>query len=83
MFIHVPKEKRTKLDPSKKKGIFVGYSDQQKSYRVYILVFLQIEINKDVIFDEDVAFNKSRKNHVDEDQEEEHEAPRMPVRNVE
>ena len=27
VFIHVPKEKRTKLDPSRKKGIFVGYSD--------------------------------------------------------
>ena len=26
MYIHIPKEKRTKLDPSVKKGIFVGYS---------------------------------------------------------
>ena len=25
--IHIPKEKRTKLDPSGKKGIFVGYSE--------------------------------------------------------
>ena len=25
MYIHIPKEKRTKLDPSGKKGIFVGY----------------------------------------------------------
>jgi transposase InsO family protein len=25
VFVHVPKEKRTKLDPSGKKGIFVGY----------------------------------------------------------
>ena len=27
VYIHVPKEKRTKLDPSGKKGIFVGCSD--------------------------------------------------------
>ena len=27
VYIHIPKEKRTKLDPSKKKGIFVGYSE--------------------------------------------------------
>ena len=27
IFVHVPKEKRTKLDPSGKNGIFVGYSD--------------------------------------------------------
>jgi transposase InsO family protein len=26
VYIHVPKEKRTKLEPSGKKGIFVGYS---------------------------------------------------------
>ena len=26
VYIHIPKEKRTKLDPSWKKGIFVGYS---------------------------------------------------------
>ena len=24
VYIHIPKEKRTKLDPSRKKGIFVG-----------------------------------------------------------
>ena len=25
VYVHIPKEKRTKLDPSRKKGIFVGY----------------------------------------------------------
>ena len=25
VYVHIPKEKRTKLDPSGKKGIFVGY----------------------------------------------------------
>ena len=24
MYIHIPKEKRTKLDPSRRKGIFIG-----------------------------------------------------------
>ena len=27
VYIHIPKEKRTKLDPSRRKGIFVGYND--------------------------------------------------------
>jgi transposase InsO family protein len=27
VFVHVPKQKKTKLDPSRKNGIFVGYSD--------------------------------------------------------
>ena len=70
MFIHVPKEKRTKLDPSGKKGIFVGYNDQSKSYRVYIPGHRQIEISRDVIFDEDATFSNSINNHTDEYQEE-------------
>ena len=30
IYIHIPKEKRTKLDPSGKKGIFVGYSKARR-----------------------------------------------------
>jgi hypothetical protein len=36
MYIHVPKEKRTKLEPSGKKGTFVGYNETSKAYRIYI-----------------------------------------------
>ena len=32
VYIHIPKGKRTKLDPSIKKGIFVGYNDTSKVY---------------------------------------------------
>jgi hypothetical protein len=35
-FIHVPKEKRIELEPSRKKGTFVGYSETLKAYRIYI-----------------------------------------------
>ena len=35
VYIHIPKEKRTKLDPSGNKGIFVGYSESLKAYRIY------------------------------------------------
>ena len=28
VYLHVLKEKRSKLDPSRKKGIFVGYNEQ-------------------------------------------------------
>jgi len=37
VYIYVPVEKRTKLDPSSMKGLFVGYSYNSKAYRVYIL----------------------------------------------
>ena len=36
VYIHIAKEKRSKLDPSGKKGLFVGYSEQSKAYRIYI-----------------------------------------------
>ena len=52
MYIHIPKEKRTKLDPSGKKGIFVGYSESLKAYRIYFPGFKKIEISRNVIFDE-------------------------------
>ena len=76
VYLHVPKEKISKLDPLGKKGIFVGYNEQSKAYRIYIPGFLQIEISRDVTFDEDAAFTKSKKIFADEDHEEEEEAPR-------
>ena len=36
VYIHVPKEKRLKLEPSGKKGTFVGYSESSKAYRIYV-----------------------------------------------
>ena len=45
VYIHIPKEKRTKLDPSRKKGIFVGYCEVSKAFRIYIPGFHHMEIN--------------------------------------
>jgi hypothetical protein len=36
-YIHVPKEKRTKLEPSGRKGVFVGYNKTSKAYRIYVI----------------------------------------------
>ena len=36
VYIHVPKEKRTKLDPLGSKGTFLGYIDSLKEYQIYI-----------------------------------------------
>jgi hypothetical protein len=33
---HVPKEKRSKLDPSGRKDTFMGYSESSKTYQIYI-----------------------------------------------
>jgi hypothetical protein len=75
--IHVIKDERSKLDPLGKKGIFVGYSETSKAYKVYTPGYRQMEINKDVTFDEDVAFSRSRQHHTDEIHDEEPEAPRV------
>lgn len=37
IYVHNPIEKRTKLDHSLERGVFVGYSEVSKTYRVYIL----------------------------------------------
>ena len=48
VYIHIPKEKNTKLDPSGKKGIFEGYSESSKAYRIYFPGFKKIDIIRDV-----------------------------------
>jgi hypothetical protein len=47
IYSHIPKDKRNKLEPSRKKGIFVGYSDSSKAYRIYILEQHKIEFRTD------------------------------------
>ena len=71
VYIHVPKERRTKLEPSGKKGIFIGYSETSKGYRIYIPGQRTIEVSRDVIFEEDTAFKISNNDECisEEDQE--------------
>ena len=35
-YSHVPSEKRTKLEPTAEKGIFVGYDETAKAFRIYL-----------------------------------------------
>ena len=56
----MPKEKRSKLKPFGKKGIFVGYSETSKAYQIYVLGQKFIEVSRDVTFHEEVAFRRSR-----------------------
>jgi hypothetical protein len=46
------------LDPSGKKGIFLGYCEVFKAFRIYIPGYHHIEINRDVTFDEDETLKK-------------------------
>ena len=59
VYIHIPKEKRTKLEPSGKRGIFIRYCENSKGYRIYIPGQRSVEISRDVIFEEDSALKLS------------------------
>jgi hypothetical protein len=60
VYIHAPNEKRTNMEPSSKKGVFVGYSENSKAYRIYVPGERQIEVSRDVTFHEEAAFKKSK-----------------------
>jgi len=49
-FVHVPKQLRKKLDPTSRKGVFVGYESDSKAYKV--LVDGKVVVSRDVRFDE-------------------------------
>jgi hypothetical protein len=76
VFIHITKEKRNKLEPSEKKGIFVGYYEVSKAFKIYIPGHCHIEISMDVTFDEQATLKKSRRFQLEEVYEEEPVNPR-------
>jgi transposase InsO family protein len=51
-FVHVPDEKRRKLDPKSEKMIFVGYSLEQKGYKCFNPITQKSRVSRDVVFDE-------------------------------
>ena len=70
VYVHIPTEKRTKLDPFGKKGIFVGYYEVAKAFKIYISGFHYININRDVTFNEETILKKSRRFQLEEVHEE-------------
>ena len=78
----MPKEKTTKLEPLGKKGTFVGYSESSKAYKIYIPGSTQIEVSRDVTFEEEMAVRKGRGLDMEIDDEEmERRSPSPPVQN--
>jgi hypothetical protein len=68
VYSHIPKDKMNKLEPSGKKGIFVGYSDSSKAYRIYIPEQHNIKFSRDVTFNERMAFRKSIEEIIEEEE---------------
>jgi hypothetical protein len=64
------------LEPSNKKGLFVGYSETSKVYRDYILEHKKTIVSRDVKFEEDISsWNSHEPTLVAEDEEQ--EAPKV------
>ena len=79
--VHVPDERRSKLDDKSEKFIFIGYDNYSKGYKMYNPNNGRTIISRDVVFDEESTWNW--KTH-DEDysflpyfEEEKEEQPRM------
>ena len=70
VYIHVPKKKRMKLEPSGKKGTFVGYNESSKAYIIYISGSRQVEVSRDVTFEREIVVRKGIGSYMDIDEEE-------------
>ena len=55
----------------------MGYSEISKAYRICFPGFKNIDISRDVTFDEETTYNKSRKRLAEEPEEAKAEAPRI------
>ncbi len=51
-FVHIPDEKRRKLDEKAVKCILVGYCETSKAYRMWNPTTRKLIISRDVAFDE-------------------------------
>lgn len=53
-YVHVPKEKRQKLDSKSKKCIFIGYPDNQRGYKIWDNNEGKMIVSRDVFFNENL-----------------------------
>lgn len=51
--VHIPDERRAKLEDKSEKFIFVGYDPNSKGYKLYIPNNKKIVVSRDVVFDEE------------------------------
>jgi hypothetical protein len=72
------RKKRMKLDLSVRKGTFVGYRELSKAYQIYIPGQRQIKVCRDVFFEKEVAFRRSRGSHMKIDNETQEEMVSSP-----
>jgi hypothetical protein len=55
-YVHIPDEKRKKLDSKSEKCILIGYSQEQKSYKCFNPMTREVRVSRDVVFDESASW---------------------------
>ena len=55
--MHVPDNKRVKLDANSLKCILLGVSEESKAYSLFDPISNKIIISRDVVFEEDLQWN--------------------------
>ena len=56
-YVHIPEQRRTKLDNRSIKCVLLGVSEESKAYRLYDPVMKRIITSRDVIFEEEGKWN--------------------------
>ena len=56
------------MDPTIEKGIFVGYDETAKAFRIYLPSERKVVVRRDVKFEEERAFRRSRESEQGEQQ---------------
>jgi len=57
--VHLPNQRRSKLEGKSEKTIFVGYSEKAKSYKLYDPVAKKTIASRDVVFEENKSWENS------------------------
>ena len=55
--VHVPDQRRSKLDDKSHQCVLLGVSDETKAYKLFYPITKKIIISKDMIFEEDKSWN--------------------------
>ena len=65
-YSHVPSEKRTKLEAPRERGIFVGYDETSKAFRIYLPTHRKVVVRREMIFEDERAFRRYQESEIEE-----------------
>ena len=65
-YVHVPKEKRIKLDTHSHKGIMIGYGGSTNQYKVWDLTRKDVVVSRDVVFIEGKPVDQTPATYIEE-----------------